>query len=218
MQNEAQTIQRSHEEISLHLDGRAGRFRGFTFKSSMADSLESRSDCTTLSTISVATTATPLDQKHRYHVFFAYSARDVIWVEYVVRRLESDPYHYQCCYAARDFNKTVTHVQNVLCSIMLSQRIVVVLTPDFVSSSWREYEENIVHLTLMSQCRLSVIPVMLEQCDVPESLRSWQLVSAHQESFWQSLLQALQPGQSLQALQPGQSLQALQPGQTLQAL
>ena len=186
---------------SLRLDGsQSDCVRGFTaFKSSMADSLES--DCTTLSTISMATTASPLDTKHRYHVFFAYSARDVIWVEYVVRRLESEPYHYQCCYAARDFNANVTHVQNVLCSIMLSQRIVVVLTPEFVNGSWGEYEESIMHLTLMSQCRLSIVLVTLEQCEVPESVKSWQLINAHDDSFWQCLLQSLQPGQSMSIVQ-----------------
>ena len=81
-----------------------------------APQLDSPSDCTTLSTISTMT-ATPLDQKHRFHLFFAYNSSDKDWVEKVVQKLEEDPYNYRCCLPERDFDNKVTFLQNILCSI-----------------------------------------------------------------------------------------------------
>ena len=166
---------------------------GLRFGYGLPANIDSPSDCTTLSTISNVT-ATPLDHKYRHHLFFAYHEKDQFWVDHVVRKLESEPMNFRCCYSARDFDETVPFVQNILCSIMLSQRIVVVLTPSFVGESWSLYEEGITHVTSLSQRRQRVIPVVLEECLIPESLRVTPPIDVSHDAFWDGFFQSLTIG------------------------
>jgi hypothetical protein len=183
----------SCEEIALDINGSGLALNGLRFGYGFSANIDSPSDCTTLSTISNVT-ATPLDHKYRFHLFFAYNEKDKFWVDNVVRKLESEPMNFRCCYAERDFDENVSAVQNVLCSIMLSQRIVVVLTGSFVSESWSLYEESITHLTSLSQRRQRVIPVLLEECAIPESLRVTQPIDVSHDASWDGLFQSLTMG------------------------
>ncbi len=150
--------------------------------------LESPSECTTLSTISTLT-ASPLDQKHKYHLFFAYHPANREWTQDLVKRLEAEPWAYKCCYADRDFDTKCNSTQNMLCSIMLSHRIVVVLTPKFLKELWDEYEESLAHLASMTLRKQRVIPIVLEETKVPDSLRMLRVVDARREDFWDVFLQ-----------------------------
>ena len=183
------------EEISLDLNGSPNGYHGFKFGRDI-QTLDSPSECTTLSTISTATVATPLDQKHRYHLFFAFNVKDKIWVDHVVERLESDQHNYKCCIADRDFdtNDSTTYVQNILCSVMLSHYIVVVLTPHFVRETWSTYEEGLSHIMSLTLRKQRIIPVLLEECEVPDSLRMLQAVDVRHGDFWDSLFNAMSVG------------------------
>ena len=150
--------------------------------------LESPSECTTLSTVSTLT-AGPLDQKHKYHMFFAYHPSNKEWLQELVKRLEAEPWAYKCCYADRDFDSRCTSTQNVLCSIMLSHRIVVVLTPRFIKDQWNEYEESLAHLASMTLRKQRVIPIILEETNIPDSLRMLRAVDARRKDFWDVFLQ-----------------------------
>ena len=86
-------------------------------------------------------------------------------------------------------------MQNILVSIMLAQRIVVVLSPAFLEESWSEYEESIAHVTSLSQRRQRVVPVMLRDCDVPDALKVWKPLDAATEGFWDELFRALHVGE-----------------------
>ena len=134
-------------------------------------------------------TAGPLDQKHKYHMFFAYHPSNKEWLQELVQRLESEPWAYKCCYADRDFDSRCTSTQNVLCSIMLSHRIVVVLTPRFIKDQWDEYEESLAHLASMTLRKQRVIPIILEETNIPDSLRMLRAVDARREDFWDVFLQ-----------------------------
>ena len=92
------------------------------------------------------------------------------------------------------FSVQASAMQNRLCSIMLSQWVIVVLTDSFITESWPEYEESIAHLTSLSQRRQRVVPVLLEDCPIPESLRSMQPIEATNDDFWETLFQSLQIG------------------------
>ena len=171
----------------------------------------SQSDCcTSVSSLSGITTTqsgsdslsdtTPmhagcLDHKYRYHLFIAYHRSDVEWVRLFVTRLEKVPFSYKCCYAERDFDSSVSEVQNTLCSIVLSQRIVVVLDRKFVEESWSDYEESIAHISSFTdgphRKRQRVIPILREECTVPDSLRMLPSVDARQEDYWEEFIQTL---------------------------
>ncbi len=111
--------------------------------------LESPSGCTTISTISTLT-AGPLDTKHKYHLYLAYHPDNIQWVRDLVGRLEAEPWAYRCCYAERDSDAKCTPTQNILCSIMLSHRVVIVLTPHFIRDYWEEYESALSHMAAMT--------------------------------------------------------------------
>ena len=97
------------DDICLDFDDSSLALAGLRFGGGIGQSLDSPSDCTTLSTVSTIT-ASALDPKHRYHMFFAYCQADRAWVEQAVNKLESDIYGYRCCYADRDFDLKVRHV------------------------------------------------------------------------------------------------------------
>ena len=72
---------------------------------------------------------------------------------------------------------------------MLSHRIVVVLTPQFLKDQWDEYEDNLVHLASMTLRKQRVIPIILEETKIPDSLRMLRAVDARREDFWDVFLQ-----------------------------
>lgn len=160
------------------------------------DNLRSPSQSTTVSSLSTLA-ATPLDTKHRYHLFFAHHPRDKPWVEQTVQILEAPPYNYTCCYGDRDFNDRVTGVQNVLCSIMLSQRIVLVLSPWFLAETWMEYEDTIAHVTSLSQRRQRLVVLVLHDCDLTDSMRACSPLYVSDQDFWDNFFQAVQIGKIL---------------------
>lgn len=139
--------------------------------------------------------AGPLDHKYRYHLFIAYHSADVEWVRGFVAKLEDEPYSYKCCYSERDFDSTVSDVQNTLCSIVLSQRIVVVLDRRFVEESWPDYEESITHLAALTggthRRRQRVVPLLRAECPIPDSLRMLPSVDARQDDFWEDFMQTI---------------------------
>ena len=200
VQSEVHHLPSACEEISLDLNGSPNGFHN-AFKYGRGDiqPLDSPSECTTLSTISTATVATPLDQKHRYHLFFASHKKDRPWVDQVVEKLESDSHNYRCCLAERDFDTadSSTYLQNILCSVMLSHYIVVVLTPHFVKETWPDYEEGLAHLMSLTLRKQRVIPILLEECEVPDSLRMLQAVDVRHGDFWDSLFIAISVGKSI---------------------
>ncbi len=192
--SEIQSLPVSSEDISLDLGTLNGNSHSFKFGYDYGN-LDSPSECTTLSTISTST-ATPLDQKHRYHLFFAYHNRDRIWVDHVVQRLEGEAHNFKCCFPERDFEDKVTQLQNILCSIMLSKRVIVVLTPHFIEEEWDAYEESISHLTSLTLRKHRVVPVLLEECEVPDSLRMLDIIDVRHGEFWDNIFVAINLGKS----------------------
>ena len=194
VQSEIQHLPSTCEEISLDVNSLAATNAvGLKFGQDLSN-LDCLSECTTLSTLSGRTPA-PLDQKHRYHLFIAYHEDNLSWVENIVKVLESEPYSFKCCYAQRDFDVKSTAVQNILCSAMLSQHTVVVLTPGFVEDVWGDYEEGLSHLTTVTLPRQRVIPVLLEECKAPDSLRMLPMIDARPQDFLEALFRSVCNGE-----------------------
>ena len=111
---------------------------------------------------------------------------------------EAPPYNYRCCYDDRDFAANQTDIQNTVCSVMLSLRIILVLTPEFINDSWSQYEDTIAHVTSLSQRRQKLVPLILRSCDdIPEAFRCLtpvEYISGNTDEFWEILLQHLQLG------------------------
>ncbi|XP_064626799.1 uncharacterized protein LOC135487228 isoform X2 [Lineus longissimus] len=134
-----------------------------------------------------------LDDKYRYHVFVSYNANDRHWVEDdLIHRLEAEPHNFKSCFDQRDFDKNVSEIQNIVCSIMLSERIIIVLSPSYVENSWIQYEETIAHITAISQHKQRVIVLVLEDCEIPDALKMLNYISVHSKNYWNRLLLSLQ--------------------------
>ncbi|XP_074641279.1 uncharacterized protein LOC141899026 [Tubulanus polymorphus] len=136
-------------------------------------------------------TAHKLDEKYRFHAFVSYNANDRPWVENVVKRLEGEPYCFQLCFDERDFDRKVSEIQNIVCSIMLSERIVIILSPSYVDNSWQQYEDTIAHITSISQHKQRVVLVVLEECEIPDALKSLNFIYAQNKNHWNRLLLSL---------------------------
>ena len=102
---------------------------------------------------------------------------------------------YKCCYDVRDFDENGTLVQNIMCSVMLSEKIVVVLGPDYLESTWREYEETLSNMMSITQLRQRVILVILEDCEIPDSLKLLNYIDIRKDNFWDKFFRDLRNGE-----------------------
>uniref|UniRef100_H3A6U8 TIR domain-containing protein n=1 Tax=Latimeria chalumnae TaxID=7897 RepID=H3A6U8_LATCH len=110
--------------------------------------------------------APSLRSNESYHVFISYSSMDSAWAHFFIERLESTQLGLRVCYHERDFLPGRTIIENMVDSIHSSQKILLVLSKDFVQSKWCILEAN---LSVFRNCieRKPVIPVMLEPCSTP---------------------------------------------------
>src|SRR5262245_26180294 len=102
-------------------------------------------------------------------VFISYSTADASDVDYLARTLIEAGlvvWHDRTEIAAGD-----GLVAQVYSAIWSSRVLVVVLTPRSVASSWVLHELQAARLREIEQRDVTLIPVMLESCDIPEPLR-----------------------------------------------
>jgi toll-like receptor 13 len=186
-------IQTNHEEISLDVQPCSLEGSEMTEQQSEANGqLASPED---ISIEDLPIPAHRLDDKYRYHAFVSYNPNDRHWVEEdLIHRLEAEPHSFKCCFDQRDYDKNVSEIQNIVCSIMLSERVIIVLSPSYVENSWLHYEETIAHITAISQHKQRVIILVLDDCEIPDALKMLNYISVHSKNYWNRLLLLLQHG------------------------
>uniref|UniRef100_A0A4W6CQ85 TIR domain-containing protein n=1 Tax=Lates calcarifer TaxID=8187 RepID=A0A4W6CQ85_LATCA len=94
-----------------------------------------------------------------YHVFISYSSTDYQWTHSIINQLESCG--LQVCYHERDFIPGRTVLENMSECIQESQKVLLVLSPEFVRSRWCLLEAN---MSLFRDCleRKPIVPVLLQ--------------------------------------------------------
>ena len=75
-----------------------------------------------------------------YHVFISYSSSDHQWTHSIISQLESCGLYV--CYHERDFTPGRTVLENMSQCIQESQKVLLVLSPEFVRSRWCLLEAN----------------------------------------------------------------------------
>ncbi|XP_040894717.1 uncharacterized protein LOC121182335 [Toxotes jaculatrix] len=132
-----------------------------------------------------------------YHVFISYSSTDYQWTHSIISHLESCG--LQVCYHERDFTPGRTVLENMSECIQESQKVLLVLSPEFVRSRWCLLEAN---MSLFRDCleRKPIIPVLLQSgVSVPLHLCHLTYLEASDPSFMDKLLKVLcTPNQQLQ--------------------
>ncbi|KAI9519660.1 hypothetical protein NQZ68_025798 [Dissostichus eleginoides] len=132
-----------------------------------------------------------------YHVFISYSSTDHQWTHCLIDQLEACG--LQVCYHDRDFLPGRTVLENMSDCIQESQKVLLVLSPEFVRSRWCLLEAN---MSLFRDCleRKPIVPVLLEPgVSVPLHLCHLTYLEANDPDFKNKLLKVLcTPNQQLQ--------------------
>ncbi|CAG5121741.1 unnamed protein product, partial [Candidula unifasciata] len=113
--------------------------------------------------------ASLMQEKGQYHLFFSHCPQDRQWVEHLIAELQSPPYNYLC---------------TVLRAAMLSQQVVLVLSRHYLQGTWASFEKTMRQLSQMSQYHHQVLAVLLEDCDIPESIGSFYCLEARAPDFF----------------------------------
>ncbi|XP_073328941.1 uncharacterized protein [Pagrus major] len=132
-----------------------------------------------------------------YHVFISYSSTDYRWTHSLINQLESCG--LQVCYHERDFTPGRTVLENMSDCIQESQKVLLVLSPEFVRSRWCLLEAN---MSLFRDCleRKPIVPVLLEPgVSVPLHLCHLTYLETNDPDFMNKLLKVLcTPNKQLQ--------------------
>ncbi|KAM9814715.1 uncharacterized protein ACBT44_009792 [Syngnathus typhle] len=139
----------------------------------------------------------PLRQGESFHVFISYSSTDYQWTHGLIEQLEAQSLHV--CHHERDFTPGRTVLENMSECIQESQKVLLVLSSEFVRSRWCLLEAN---MSLFRDClgRKPIVPVLLEpDVCVPLHLCHLTYLEAHNPEFLAKLLKVLfTPNRQLQ--------------------
>ncbi|XP_038563037.1 uncharacterized protein LOC119894395 [Micropterus salmoides] len=124
-----------------------------------------------------------------YHVFVSYSSNDYQWTHSLINQLES--WGMQVCFHDRDFTPGCTVWDNMSNCIQESQKVLLVLSKEFVRSRWCLLEAN---MSLLKDCleRKPIIPVLLERgVSVPLHLCHLTYLEGNDPDFMNKLLKVI---------------------------
>nr|XP_020850118.1 uncharacterized protein LOC110213904 isoform X2 [Phascolarctos cinereus] len=125
-----------------------------------------------------------------FHFFVSYSSLDSSWAHKFITKLETDYSDLKICYHERDFLPGKNIIENMVDCIQQSQKMLLILSQDFVQSRWCLLEAN---LSVFRYCmeRKPVIPIMLKPCQVPLHLNHLTYLDANDISFYEKVIKAI---------------------------
>lgn len=161
----------------------------------------------------------PLKPSEKFHLFVSYSSVDATWTHGLIGRLEADHAGLRVCLHERDFTPGRNILENMAECIHQSQKVLLVLSQDFVQSRWCLLEAD---LSLFGYCleRKPVIPVLLRPCQVPLYLSHLTYLEAMDSRFYSKVVRLLcTPSHCLAPSLPGpRPVPSLYSGKTLLTL
>ncbi|XP_051790480.1 uncharacterized protein LOC114662615 [Erpetoichthys calabaricus] len=131
-----------------------------------------------------------LARGEHHHVFISYSSLDSSWAHTFIARLESSNPGLKVCHHERDFIAGKSVMDNMADCIRASQKVVLVLSEDFLRSRWCLLEAN---LSLFQDCSQGkpVIPVLLQPCAIPLHLKHLTYLDVEDPRFYKKLFENL---------------------------
>lgn len=115
-------------------------------------------------------------------------------MENIAEKLRSTPLEYRCCYSNDTDKPGINFLQSLLCAAILSEIVVIVLTPSYVTGTWFDFQETMTHLTKLSLHKQRMLIVLLEDCEIPEPLQHLGFLDAQDPDFVRSLVLAIHSG------------------------
>ncbi|EAT48962.2 AAEL000057-PA [Aedes aegypti] len=102
-----------------------------------------------------------IDKDKLYDAFVSYCHQDEEFVSStLVPRLETAPMNLKVCWHMRDWNPGEVITTQIVHSIENSRRTIVVLSRDFLESSWGQLEFRTAHVSSMAEKRVRVIIII----------------------------------------------------------
>ncbi|XP_068927386.1 uncharacterized protein [Petaurus breviceps papuanus] len=131
-----------------------------------------------------------LKDNEAFHFFVSYSSLDSSWAHKFIRKLETDFSDLKICYHERDFLPGKNIIENMVDCIQQSQKMLLILSQDFVQSRWCLLEAN---LSVFRYCmeRKPVIPIMLKPCQIPLHLNHLTYLDVNDISFYEKVIKAI---------------------------
>lgn len=141
-----------------------------------------------------------------YDAFIAYSENDADWVfKTLLPRLElpkeDDGPGLKLCIHHRDFPIGGSIAENILDKVKVSHHTVLVLSNNFLKSSWCKYEFKTAFAQSLMEKKRHLIMIMKEELDkhlidpgLKRCLKTFTYVKADDRLFWDKLVYALSDG------------------------
>ena len=105
-------------------------------------------------------------EQYRYDAFVAFDMADVDWVSHeLLPKLEGNEGEggWRLCVHHRDFTGGVPIVENIADAILSSKKVILVLTRNFLASSWCQFELETTQVRAFEEGKDLIIPVLLEE-------------------------------------------------------
>ena len=113
------------------------------------------------------------------HLFVASSSDDREKVLRIVEDLENQ-FGIKCLFASRDFQPGKEYRLMIRDGIDTSIKVLLMFTPNFVDSAFCQLEAELSYLKSIERRNDCVIPVLLEDCEVPTVLKPRNYIDATQ--------------------------------------
>lgn len=123
------------------------------------------------------------DSQYSFDVFVSYSHMDKPWVyNWLLPRLEQAA--IRVCIDFRDFDVGIPILVNIERAIERSNKTLLILTPNWVSSEWTSFEALLTQTTDPSGLRRRVLPLLLEPCEPPRRVSVFTYADFTQPEKW----------------------------------
>lgn len=118
-----------------------------------------------------------LSETVHYHLFVAHASEDRERVVKIVEELERK-YGVRCLFSDRDFQAGKKIWTNIEEGLNKSQKVLLIFTPKYIESHNCQLETETAYSMMISRGNDCVIPLLLEDCEIPATLKPRTYIDA----------------------------------------
>nr|NJM03619.1 toll/interleukin-1 receptor domain-containing protein [Desulfobacula sp.] len=131
---------------------------------------------------------------YEYDVFVSYSSKDRVWVKDVLLKWMEDN-QIRVCIDYRDFIPGMPPIKNIERAIVKSHKSLLVITQNYLESSWTSFETSLLQTADPANERLRFIPILKEKCNFYLGFAQFTYLnfvdSEDENKEWERLLRAI---------------------------
>ena len=121
------------------------------------------------------------ETEYKYDLFIGYSSSKCELARKVMQDLERR-FNIKCCFADRDFVPGAEIVENITQFMGSSNKVLLLICNEFIKSGWCWYEQQEAFRKYIDEKRNCLIPVLLENVEVPTLLRNLTYIEYYNEA------------------------------------